>query len=213
MHIVRKSVISIISIILFLLFGPLEMANRIWCKFILKQNIAITQGFVKEVYAKVLCGVEDALKTMLPNAQNIKEEVKILTEEQKKIIWEKAEIEFDPELDKEFRFFIGTSNGHVTGYTLEDTVKGKWGPIHYMLALDPKGKITDAMVLEYQERRGAPVAGRRFLEQFMGKTINDKIKLKSDIKGVSGATISSRGMSNGIRKLVYIFNEFYGEKK
>jgi Na+-translocating ferredoxin:NAD+ oxidoreductase RnfG subunit len=78
-----------------------------------------------------------------------------------------------------------------------------------MLSLDPAGKIVDVVVLEYKEKRGLPVAKGRFLKQFVGKTMQNKLKLRKDIRGVSGATISSRSMTNGIRKLVYVFNEFY----
>lgn len=209
MYIVKKSIITIISLIAFLFFAPLEMVHNLWCKFVLRQSIIISSSFIKEAYAMVLATVEEALKTLLPNAQETKEEVKVLTEEQKKAIGKKADIQFDLELDKEFHVFIGNTNGQIVGYAIKDTVKGKWGPIHYMLSLDTDGKIVDAMVLEYKERRGRPVAERRFLDQFVGKTIDDQIKLKRDIKAVAGATISSRGMSDGIRKLVYVFNELY----
>jgi Na+-translocating ferredoxin:NAD+ oxidoreductase RnfG subunit len=209
MRIIKKTIISTISLIAFLFFAPLEMIHNLWCKFVLRQNITVTSSFIKEAYAVVLSTVEEALKTLLPNAQETKEEIKILTDQQKKDIEKKAKIKFDPKLDKEFHFFIGTSNGQIVGYAVKDTVKGKWGPIHYMLSLDPNGKIMDAMVLQYKEKRGRPVAKRRFLDQFVGKTVNDKIKLKKDIRGVSGATISSRGMTNGIRKLVYVFEELY----
>jgi Na+-translocating ferredoxin:NAD+ oxidoreductase RnfG subunit len=212
MRIVKKTVVSIISLIVFLFSAPLEIIHNLWYKFVLKKNIAITAGFVKEVYAVVLATVEEALKTLLPEAKEIKEEIKVLTEEQKKAIEKKAEIKLDPKLDKEFRFFIGSVNGQIVGYAVKDTVKGKWGPIHYMLSLDLNGKIIDAMVLEYKERRGRPIAKRRFLDQFKGKTINDGIRLKRDIRGISGATISSKGMTNGIRKIVYVFNELYGER-
>jgi Na+-translocating ferredoxin:NAD+ oxidoreductase RnfG subunit len=207
MQIFKKTFIFIIGLIAFLVFYPLEIVYNLWHKFVLRQNNAIS--FVKEAYAVVLATVEEALKVILPDAQEIKEEIKVLTEEQKKAIEKEAKIKFDPELDKEFRFFIGAANGKVVGYAVEDTVKGKWGPIHYMLSLDPDGKIVDAMVLQYKEKRGRPVAKRRFLDQFVGKTINDKIALKKDIRGVSGATISSRGMTNGIRKLVYVFEELF----
>lgn len=212
MRTVKRSIILVFSLIAFLFFAPLEMGHNLWSKFVLKQSITITPDFVKEVHAAVLSTAEEALKILLPEAREIKEEVKVLTEEQKKDIEERAKIKFDPKLDKEFRFFIGTANGQIVGYAIEDSVKGKWGLIHYMLFLDPEGKITDVMVLEYKEKRGRPVAKRRFLDQFVGKTINDRIKLKRNIRGVSGATISSRGMTNGIRKLVHVFNEFYGKK-
>jgi Na+-translocating ferredoxin:NAD+ oxidoreductase RnfG subunit len=209
MSIFRRIVVSVISLVVFLFFAPLEMIHSLWCKLVLKENRTITSTFVKEAYAVVLSTVEEALKTLLPNAQEIKEEKVVLSEEQKRAIEQQAKIKFDPELDKEFRFFIGSTDGQIVGYAVKDTVKGKWGPIHYMLSLDPEGKITDALVLQYKEKRGRPVAKRRFLDQFVGKTINDPLKLKKDIRGVSGATISSRGMTNGIKKLVYIFNEWY----
>lgn len=173
--------------------------------------IVFLLGFfaLKFVKAEVFCVVSDCLKILLPEAQNVREEIKVLTQEQKSSIAKAAQIEFDPELDKEYKFYIAEKDGKVVGYAVEDRVKGKWGPIDYMLGFDPDGKIKDVIVMELKERRGRPVKERRFLDQFKGKSIQEPIKLNKDIKGVAGATISSRGMSNGIRKLVYIFNELY----
>jgi Na+-translocating ferredoxin:NAD+ oxidoreductase RnfG subunit len=213
MRIIKKTIVSSISLFVFLFVTPLEIIHNLWYKFVLRRNdIALTVGFVKEVYAVVLATVEEALKTLLPEAKEIKEELKVLTEEQKKTIEEKAEIKLDPELDKEFLFFIGSTNGQIVGYAVKDTVRGKWGPISYMLSLNTKGEIIDVIVLEYKEKRGRPIAKRRFLDQFIGKTINNNFKLRREIRAVSGATISSRSMTNGIKKLVYIFNEYYGDK-
>lgn len=196
-----------LGLILFLMFYPLRLAEYFYEKLFIK-NSETYIGFA-EVFAETFYTVEEALKTLLPQAQEIKEETKILTEEQKKTIEKIAELKFGPELDKEFYFYIGQTDGKVTGYAIEDTVKGKWGPIHYMLAIEPDGKIKDAIVLELGERRGRPVKERRFLDQFIGKTITDPIKLKKDIKGVAGATISSKGMSDGIRKVTYVFDTLY----
>ncbi len=211
MRIVRKGIVSIISVIAFLFFAPLEIACNMWSRFVLRQDITISSSFIREAYAVVLCSVEEALHTLLPEAPEIKEEVRVLTAEQKQGIEEKAKVKLDPEIDKEFTFFIGSANGQIVGYVVKDTVKGKWGPIHYMLSLNKEGKIRDIIVLEYRERRGRPIARRRFLKQFVGKTTQDRIKLNKDIRGISGASISSRGMANGIRKLVHVFNEVYAK--
>lgn len=208
---VKKSMVSVVGLIAFLFFSPLEIAHSLWSKFVLKQDIVISSSFIKQVYAVVLTTVEEALSSLLSGAREIKEEIKVLSQEQKKSIADRVGIKLDPVLDREFHFFIGRDNGYVIGYAVKGTVKGKWGPIHYILSLDPEGKILDVMVLEYSERRGRPIAKRRFLKQFVGKTIEDRIKLKKDIRGISGASISSRGMTDGIRKLVYIFNEFYAK--
>ena len=97
----------------------------------------------------------------------------------------------------------------MVGYALEDAVTGKWGPIHYLLGVDPGGKIRKIVVLAFKEKRGRPIAKPRFLRQFTNKTLKDPLKLRRDINGISGATISSQAITGGIKKLLYIFEEYY----
>ncbi|MBI5144460.1 MAG: FMN-binding protein [Candidatus Omnitrophica bacterium] len=205
--VLQKGFILGLSAILFLAFYPAKLAR--YCFDRLFAKATINPIGIQEVYAEVFCTADQCVKIMFPDAQNVKKEVKALTDGEKRLISKAAGIEFDPELDKEYNFYIAEKNGQVIGYTVEDTVKGKWGPIRYMAALDPAGKIRDVIVMELVERRGRPVKERRFLDQFVGKDIASPIKLNKDVKGVAGATISSRGMSNGVRKLVYVFNELY----
>lgn len=82
---------------------------------------------------------------------------------------------------------------------------GKWGPIHYALAVNPDGRIHKAVVLDYEEIRGKNVAKSRFLRQYEGKSTKDPVMLRQDIDGITGATISSRSMTDGVRKLLHIF--------
>lgn len=209
MRIIKKTVVLSISLITCLLVGPVDAVRSLWYDLVLRKPKPAGVSLVHEVYARVLTTVEEALKSLLPDAQEIKEETIVLTDEQKQSVSEKAGVKFDPAFDKEFQTFIGMSNGVVAGYAIKNAVKGKHGLIHYMVAMDPDGKITKVMVLEYSEKRGKPIAKNRFLKQFKGKTIGDRIKLKKDIRGVTGASISSRGMTKGIRKLVHVINEIY----
>ena len=162
-----------------------------------------------DVSAKVLVSAGNAFKLLVPEATETKTETKVLTEEQKKLIEATADVKFNSELDKEFVFYIGKNNGEIVGFAAEDRVKGKWGVIHYMIVFNTNGSIRDLVVLEYSEKRGRPVAKERFRKQFRGMTINDRIRLKKDIRGVSGATISSTGMTNGVRKMTHVFHELY----
>lgn len=157
--------------------------------------------------------VEEALRTLFPEAQNIETHIQTLSDEQMKIIEESAGVSLNPDYERKFRFFIAKNeNGSIAGYAGEDAVPGKWGPIHYMLAIDPDGRIRDVIVLEYQEKRGRPVAENRFIKQFRKKTVEDDLKIMRDIRGVTGASISSNGMTNGIRKMMHIYEMFYGRK-
>lgn len=198
----KKSLTVSLGLIFFLVFYPIQLARYFYEKLLARGSTTYI-GFA-EVFAETFCSVEDALKIILPEAKDIKEEVKTLSEEQKKSIAKAAQVEFDPEFDKEFHFYISKMGAAVL-----DTVKGKWGPIKFMMAFDQQGNIKDLLVLELKERRGRPVKERKFLEQYIGKTIASPIKLNKDIKGIAGATISSRQMTNGIRKLVYIYEELY----
>ena len=101
--------------------------------------------------------------------------------------------------------YILKGEDRVLGYAFEDTVLGKWGPIHYVVGINDAGEVLRVIVLDYQEIRGRPVAKRRFLRQYEGKTAHDPVRLREDIDGISGATISSRSLTDGIRKIINIF--------
>ena len=203
----KKGLTIGLGLFCFLAFYPVRIAQHFYEKVF--QGASRTSVGCVEAFAETFYTIEEALKIILPEAQDVKDETKVLSEEQKKSISTKANVEFDPAFDKEYHIYVGQANGQTLGYAFEDTVKGKWGPINYMVAFDADGKIKDAIVLGLKERRGKPVKERKFLDQYIGKSINDPIKLNKDIKGIAGATISSRQMSSGIRKLVYVFNELY----
>jgi len=205
----KKSLTLALGLIFFFTFYPLKLAQHFYGRLFVNNPVNGVNAGIQEVFAETFCSVKDAVKILLPEAQDVTEEVKSFTQEQKKTIAQAAEIKFDPELDKEYCFSIAKSDGKIIGYAVQDRVRGKFGVIKYMLALSPDGKVKDVVVLELKERRGRPVKDRRFLDQFLGKDIKNPIKLNKDIKGIAGATISSRSMSNGVRKMVYVFNEFY----
>ncbi len=79
---------------------------------------------------------------------------------------------------------------------------GKEGPISGAVAMDGKGKVVDVMLIEFGEERGAPAKEPAFLSQFKGKDGLSKLKLGDDVDGVSGATWTSKSMTNLVRRAV-----------
>ena len=203
----KKGLTIGLGLFFFFAFYPVRIAQHFYEKVF--QGASRTSVDCVEAFAETFYTIEEALKIILPEAQDVKDETMSINEEQKKTISSRANVEFNSEFDNEYHIYIGQANGQTLGYAFEDTVKGKWGPIHYMLAFDADGKIKDVIVLGLKEKRGRPIKERKFLGQYIGKSISDPIKLNKDIKGIAGATISSRQMSSGIRKLVYVFNELY----
>ena len=212
MRYIKQAAISAIGLAAFLLFRPIEAVYHYWSKCISGEISTARMVWTEEAYAEDLISSADALQILLPHADQRTEEIHRLTDEQVKTIERRAHVTFDPEFSREFHFHIGRSNGVVTAYAVEDTVHGKWGPIRYMIIFDPAGKVLDVIVLEYQEKRGRPVAERRFLKQFVGKKAGDNVRLNKDIRSVTGASMSSGGMANGIRKMIHVFGELYGSQ-
>ena len=81
--------------------------------------------------------------------------------------------------------------------------KGYSAPIVMLIGMDTELNLTGLKVLDYRESfrysRGDFVADAEFLKQFPGKSILDEFRLRHDIDGLSGATLTSFGISRGAR--------------
>ena len=100
--------------------------------------------------------------------------------------------------------FSVKKNGETAGYALVDNVFGKMKPITFAVIFDGKGFIVETAILRYRESYGGAVQNERWLSQFQNKTA-DKINFGKEIHGISGATISAKSVTKGIKKLSLIF--------
>lgn len=103
--------------------------------------------------------------------------------------------------------------GKTVGYGVVDDVKGKSKPITYLLMVDASLNIKDIEVLVYREPYGGEVQYEAFRKQFRGKTGRDQLRVGSDIKNISGATISTNSVTNGIRRLLAVLRELKNSRK
>ncbi len=88
------------------------------------------------------------------------------------------------------------------GWFIVDEVVGKHEFIAFALGLDPAGAVKDVEILEYREAYGAEVRGAAWRAQFNGKRRGAPLKLGQDIKNISGATLSSKHVADGVRRLL-----------
>ena len=156
--------------------------------------------------ADELTTVDQALRQIYPDAAEFKKEIVNLSDQQQQAIAQKAQVSFDGGHMPQITIYTVYADGQVLGYAMEDTVIGKWGPIHYLVGISPQGAVVQTVVLDYQEIRGRPIAKKRFLRQYTGKTVRDPVQLRQDIDGITGATISSRSITDGVRKLLHAFD-------
>ena len=80
-------------------------------------------------------------------------------------------------------------------------VKGIGGHIEMMVELNDDGSIKDVKVLNHNEtpEYAAGITGPDFLVQFKGKGVDDAFIVGKDIDAITGATISSRAVSETLK--------------
>lgn len=178
-----------------------------WFKAVLVLLAWVLFQFTSLSSAEELIRVEEALRQIYREATRFDPQAFTLTADQIRAVEQKADITFGRDHSANIKMYVARGNEQVLGFAFEDVIAGKWGPIHYLAGLDPLGSVLEVVVLDYQEIRGRPIAKKRFLRQYKSKSIRDPVRLRSDIDGITGATISSRSMTDGVRKLLYIFQE------
>ncbi len=149
---------------------------------------------------------EEAAKVMFPDSEKIRKDTLTLTAEQKAFVEEVIGWKF-PETS--FDIFIGETQGNIDGYALIQNTIGKHRPITYMVGVDSTGECSNFEVLVYREARGNEIATKRFNYQYHGKTIADPIRINRDIINITGATMSVRSASAGVKRVLVMVNEFY----
>ena len=99
--------------------------------------------------------------------------------------------------DVEHTYYKATSNGETAGYIFTVMGKGYGGDLKVMVGFDEKGDIIDVKVLEANDETpglGQNVTKNDFLKQFAGN--KTPLEVKKEINAVTGATISSRGVTD-----------------
>lgn len=93
----------------------------------------------------------------------------------------------------------------TTGYRLNVTTRGYSGMINLAVQIDKNGVIKDIEILENNETPGFGTRiNKGFLSQFKEKRAGE-VELGKNIDAVTGATVSSRAITDAVRQAV---NEF-----
>jgi electron transport complex protein RnfG len=92
--------------------------------------------------------------------------------------------------------------GTLLGWFVVDEVIGKHEFITYATAISPGRSVLGIEILTYRETYGYQVRDAKWRDQFKGRTLEDRFKLDDDITNITGATLSSRNVMNGVKRLL-----------
>lgn|SRR5574338_434100 len=91
------------------------------------------------------------------------------------------------------------------GWFIVDEVVGKHEFITYAIGLNPNGSVKQIEVMDYRETYGGEIRNETWRAQFIGKTSQSQLKLDRDIKNISGATLSCRHITDGVKRLLAFY--------
>ena len=153
--------------------------------------------------AAVVYQTEDqALKKMMPDADRFDTKEITLTADQQ---LQAEQITGKRLSDSHLRYNMATKGEGIIGYAFPIEVIGKERPITLLIGVTKEGTIMAVEVLIYRESQGSEIRYPRFMAQFRGKKKEDPLRMGEDIQSISGATLSSRGVTYGVKKALALY--------
>lgn len=168
-------------------------------------------GLAQAGAAKELLKLEDAQKLFFPGAQSFEAHFVKLTPALKTAIEKASDTRVRGDQQQVWRA-LGPK-GALQGYFIVDNVIGKHEYFDYAAALGPQGEVLRVEILNYSETHGGQVQRREWLKQFEGKRFGDRVELTHGIDGISGATLSCKHVTDGVRRLLALYDLALKEKK
>lgn len=145
-------------------------------------------------WATTYLSVEQAQQAIFPQAKLEKSGAQ-LTPEQRKAIEKASGVRVRVARVEAWKVAGG-------GWFIVDEVFGKHELIKYAVGLEADGSVKQVEVLEYSEHYGGEVRRRDWLAQFARKKAGAALQIDADIKNISGATISCRHLTEGVKRLL-----------
>lgn len=100
------------------------------------------------------------------------------------------------------RIWRALRDDQLLGHLIVDEVYGKHEFITYAAAIDANGAVIGIEIMDYRETHGGQVREASWREQFRGKHSGDALELDEDIVNISGATMSCKHVTEGVRRLL-----------
>ena len=147
--------------------------------------------------ARIYVSIEQAQQLLFPNQRLIKFPIIVTQDLQEKM-----------RVASSIRHpFVGERiwRGPDGSWLIIDEVVGKHEMITYAVGIAPNGSVKGIEILEYVESYGYEVADSQWRKQFIGKTAGDPVKLNQDIQNISGATLSSKHLTDGVKRVLVLY--------
>ncbi len=144
---------------------------------------------------------EEAAKRCFPMATAFKEISAQLTPDQMRAVVTASGL---PARSASWRLMQALDAEQVLGVVVFDGVVGKYELIDYAVGIAADGKVRHVEILNYRESHGYEVRLPAWRKQFVGKGADAKLRVGEDIANISGATLSTTNITDGVRRIVAV---------
>jgi len=145
--------------------------------------------------------VESAQRACFPNGGKFVRSNVELTKKQKRAIEKSSGSRMRGFEQKVWKV---TREEELVGWFIIDDVIGKHEYITYGVALNADGAVGSIEIMEYRENYGSEIQRVDWRHQFVGKTMDAPLELSKDVKNISGATLSCRHVTEGVKRLLLL---------
>ena len=165
------------------------------------KHITFSAAMISSAYATENLTIDQAQKIFFDQAIRFEENVLNLSSDQIDLI---KEISGVRQRNKEQKFWRAFSKDKFLGWVLIDDVIGKHENITYATGVSTEGIVLGVEILTYRETHGHEVKRKDWRDKLKGKKLSDPFKLDVDIPNISGATLSSRNLIDGVKRMLAI---------
>lgn len=160
-------------------------------------------------YAKVFYAKDEALRLAFHDADQIEARTFIMKDSEIQKAQQAARTRIESKL---FTFYTGKKRGVLLGYAAIDTHIVRTLPETFMVVLSPEGEVRTVIVLAFHEP-SEYLPSERWLQQFQDKNLSPDLRMGRDIAGIAGSTLTSHAITQGVRKVLALFEILIKEKR
>ena len=151
--------------------------------------------------AKVFYSKEEALEVAFPNAERVEARNFFLTQEQVEQVQTLAKAPIDSKLAT---FHVGHTAEAILGYAFIETHIVRTFPETFLIVLSTDGILQKLLILAFYEPPEYQPT-ERWLKQFDQKTLGPSLRLRQELHGIMGSTLTAQAITSGVRKVMALF--------
>lgn len=163
---------------------------------------------VRELSAQDYLQPKEALALAFPKAEILRESL-TLSKQQRKAVEAAAGTDLSSARVRPYRAML---HGKCVGTAYFDTRKVRSKAQTLMIAVNPEGVVQRIEVLRFDEPREYR-APANWMAQFPGKSLSDALKIKGEVRNLTGATLTAHATLRAVRETLAIHAELYPKPK